>query len=172
MGNRILVMLMGVERKDITLPIVDWMQGDVGNLLDNACDNKPESGLFMLSGRGHHLYDICIVRDRCGLKSLNFLDDECTTLQGTDLIPAIRSLTIIIDELLSAVDELSCMYIGHINDPKSMQIAFHESIIYHDVNLDDEGKRGLFLLVKSILVVMTDALAKNKLFLYINYLIS
>ncbi len=88
------------------------MQGYVGNLLDNAWDHKPESGLFMLSGRGYNLYDICSIRDRCGLKSLNFLNDECATIHGTDLIPAIRSLAIIIiNKLLSAVDELSCMYI-------------------------------------------------------------
>lgn len=173
MGNNILVMFIAVEKNNLTLPIKDWMNDkDIGDLLQKAHDNLPESGLFEILGRGHQLYDIFSIRDRCGLKDLNFLNLECATLKGIELISTICSLTIILDELLSAVDELSCISLQEKNDKEKMQIAFEQSAIYHDIiDWDSEGRHGLFLFIKALLLVMSEALASNKVFLYINYLI-
>ena len=101
MGSTVIVLFMAVEKKDISLPIKNWMT-DLGGLLQNAHDHQPESGLYMASGRrGIPLYLLTEIRNVCQLPGLDFLDDECTTLQGTELVMAIQSLTVIINELLS-----------------------------------------------------------------------
>lgn len=101
MGHTVYVMFIAVDPEDITLPIVDWMQDDISDLIGNALDNRPESGLFTLTERrGYHLYEILNIKDRYDLDDLDFLEDECVTLQGNEFLPAIRTLTVIIDKLL------------------------------------------------------------------------
>ena len=176
------MLFMAVSRKDITLPILDWMNDDnIQKLFEDALDNKSPTKLYDLSGRyGYHFYDILNVIERCNLKSLKFLDldmikDESgTTFQGVELIPVIRSLTIVIDELLKAVDPLWCLSSGYKNSKDNMREAFENSVIYHDVNLDDYSRdsyyqEGLFVILKSLLLVMTDALVNNKVFVYIKW---
>ena len=129
-----------------------------------------------MSGRhGCHFYDILNVIERCNLKSLKFLDidiieDESgTTFYGIELIPVIRSLTIVIDEFVKAVDPLYCLPNGYKNSKENMQEAVENSVIYHDVDLDSYEEEGLFIILKSLLLVMTDALANNKVFVYIKW---
>ena len=99
---------------------------------------------------------------------INILKDGTgTTFQGIELIPVIRSITIVIDELLKAVDPLWCLPNGYKNSKENMQEAFNKSGIYHDVDLDSYNREGLFIILKSLLLVMTDALVNNKVFVYI-----
>ena len=53
-----------------------------------------------------------------------------------------------------------------------MREAFEKSKVCHNVNLDDYNidsyyQEGLFIILKSLLLVMTDALVNNKVFVYI-----
>lgn len=178
MGSRTSILFMAVDQKDVTLPISDWMnsENNIWQLFESARDKKSQNNLFSLTGKhGRHLDDILRVKDRCKLKSLDFLDldilesNSGTTLHGIELVSAIRSMTIIIDELLNAVDQLSCLPIGHKSDQDRMQKAFEDSKIYHDVDLDGYYEEGLFILLKSILWVMNDALVNNKVLVYIKY---
>ena len=50
-----------------------------------------------------------------------------------------------------------------------MREAFEKSEIYHHVDLDSYEEEGLFIILKSLLIVMTDALANNKVFVYIKW---
>ena len=124
---------------------------------------------------GHHFYDIIQVRDRCNLRSLDFLsldlleDEKGAILTGVELISTIRSLTIIIDELLSAVVPLSCLYTGRQVDEQKMQQAFDNSKALDDVDLCSYQEEGLFIILKTLLLVMTDALVNNKVFIYIQF---
>ena len=177
MGSTTSMLFMAVSQKDITLPILDWMNDDnIQKLFENALNNKSQIKLFDLSGRhGYHFYDILNVIERCNLESLKFLDidiieDESgTTLQGIELIPVIRSLTIVIDEFLKAADPLYCLPNGYKNSKENMQEAFNKSEIYHDVDLDSYDREGLFIILKSLPLVMTNALANNKVFVYIKW---
>ena len=176
-------MFMSVNPTDISLPISDWTKDNdnIWKLFENARDRKSSIKLYDLSGRyGYHFYDILKVIERCNLEFLNFLDidmieDESgTTLQGIKLIPVIRSLTIVIDELLKAIDPLWCLSSEYKNSKENMREAFENSEIYHDVNLDDYSRdsyyqEGLFVILKSLLLVMTDALVNNKVFVYIKW---
>ena len=180
MGSRTSMLFMAVSRKDITLPILDWMNDDnVQKLFEDAINNKSQIELFDLSGRGgNHFYDILKVIERCNLEYLKFLDidileDESgTVLKDIELIPVIRSFTIVIDELLKAVDPLWCLSSGYKNSEENMREAFEKSEVCHNVNLDDYNidsyyQEGLFIILKSLLLVMTDALVNNKVFVYI-----
>ena len=171
-------MFMSVNPMDITLPILDWTKDnyDVWKLFEDARDSKTKNLLYYLSGKhGLHFYDIVHVRDRCNLKSLDFLsldileDRKGTTLRGIELMPAIRSLTVIADELLSAINTLNCLSIGRDIDKYKMLKAFEKSEVYNDVDLDSYEEEGLFIILKSLLSVMTDALVNNKVFVYIKY---
>ena len=92
MGSRTSMLFMAVSRKDITLPILDWMNDDnVQKLFEDAINNKSQIELFDLSGRGgNHFYDILKVIERCNLESLKFLDIDMikdgtgTTFQGIE----------------------------------------------------------------------------------------
>lgn len=177
MGSRTYMLFMAVSQNDITLPILDWMNDDnIQKLFENTRDNKSQKKLYDLSGKhGRHFYDILNVVERCNLESLYFLDidmleDESgTTFQGIELIPVIRSLTMVIDELLEAVDSLYCLPNGYKNSKDAMREAFNKSEIYHDVDLDSYDREGLFIILKPLLLVMTDALANNKVFVYIKW---
>jgi len=50
-----------------------------------------------------------------------------------------------------------------------MQIAFNNSEVYNNVELDSYEEEGLFIILKSLLSVMTDALVNNKVFIYIQF---
>ena len=178
MGSTTCMLFMAVERQDITLPILDWMTDDneVWKLFEDARNNKSQIKLFELSGRhGRHFYDILNVVERCDLKSLKFLDidiireESGTVLKDIELIFAIRSLTVVIDELLKAVDPLWCLPNGYENSKDAMREAFEKSEIYHNVYLNDYDREGLFIILKSLLLVMTNALANNKVFVYIKW---
>lgn len=177
MGSRTSIMFMSVSSTDISLPISDWTKDnhDVWKLFEDARDHQ-KNILYDLHGKhGRHFYDILQVKDRCNLKSLDFLsldileDEKATILTGVELIPAIRSLTIIIDELLSAIDPLICLSIGRKIDKQKMQIAFDSSEAYNNVELDSYEEEGLFIILKSLLFVMTDALVNNKVFIYVQF---
>ena len=171
------MLFMAISKKVITLPILDWMNDDnVQKLFEDALNNKSQIELFDLSGKyGLHFYDILNIVKRCNLESLYFLDidilkDESgTTLQGIELIPVIRSLTMVIDELLVAVDSLYCLSNGSKTNKDNMREAVENSEIYHDVDLNSYEEEGLFIILKSLLLVMTDALANNKVFVYIKW---
>ena len=169
---------MTVNPTDISLPISDWTKDnyDVWKLFEDARDSKTKNLLYDLSGKhGRHFYDIVHVRDRCNLKSLDFMsfsileDEKGATLIGIELIPAIRSITIIIDELFSPIDPLCCLSVGREIDKQKMQIAFDNSEVYDNVDLDSYEEEGLFIILKSLLSVMTDALVDNKVFVYIQF---
>ena len=176
MGSTTCMLFMAVNQNDITLPILDWMNDDIWKLFEDARDNKSQIKLFDLSGRhGCHFYDILNIVERCNLKPLKFLDidilreESGTVLKDIELISAIRSLTIVMDELLKAVDPLYCLPNGYKNSKENMQEAFNKSEIYHDVHLDSYDREGLFIILKPLLLVMTDALANNKVFVYIKW---
>ena len=177
MSYRTYMLFMAVSREDITLPILDWINNDnVSKLFEYDINNKSQTKLFDLSGRGgHHFYDILNVIERCNLKSLKFLDLDIledgsgTALKDIELISAIRSLTIVIDELLKAVDPLWCLPNEYKNSKDAMREAFEKSEIYHNLDLDSYEREGLFIILKSLLLVMTDALVNNKVFVYIKW---
>ena len=172
------MLFMAVDQKDITLPVSDWLDENNGiwQLFEDARDCKKCNILYDLNGKhGHHFYDIIHVINRCNLKSLNFLsldileDEKGAILTGIELIPIIRSLTIIIDELLSHANPLNCLSVGREIDEQKMQIAFDNSEAYRKVDLDYYEEEGLFIILKSLLSVMTDALVNNKVFVYIQF---
>lgn len=178
MGSRTSIMFMAVDRENLSLPILDWMNEDNGiwQLFENARDHKSQEELYELSGRhGRHFYDILTVKDRCKLHSLNFLeldvvnDNQGAVLQNTELIPVVRSLTIIIDELFNAVDPLCCLPTGRIASQNSMCKAWLDSKIEQNVDLDYYEESGLFIILKALLLVVTDALVNNKVFVYIQF---
>ena len=178
MGSTTFILFMSVEQKDITLPILNWMddKNKIWSLLENARDRQSQNILFELSEKyGNHFYDIVAVKDRCNLQSLDFLDldlleDETgTTLQNTKLVSAIHSITIIIDELLCSSDKLYCLPIGHTINKENMQKAFSSSKIHHNLDLGNYDEEGLFIILKALLLVMTDALVNNKVFVYIKF---
>ncbi|MEM8721352.1 MAG: hypothetical protein AAGE84_18990 [Cyanobacteria bacterium P01_G01_bin.39] len=178
MGSRTSIIFTAVEREIISLPILDWTNKDNGiwRLFENARDNKFRGELFELSGRhGRHFHDILTVKDRCKLHSLDFLeldileDERGAALQDTELISVVRSLTIIIDELLNAVDPLYCLPTGHIASKDNMYTAWLNSKIDQNVDLDYYEESGLFIILKTLLLVATNALVNNKVFVYIQF---
>jgi len=50
-----------------------------------------------------------------------------------------------------------------------IQKAFKNLEVYNNVDLDDNEEEGLFFIIKSLLLVMTDALISNKVFIYIQF---
>ena len=145
-------------------------------ILPSKKHGKSQTKLFGLSGRGgNHFYDILKVVERCNLKPLKFLDIDIikegsgTVLKDIELIFAIHSLTVVIDELLKAIDPLWCLPNGYKNSKDAMEEAFEKSEIYHNLDLDSYDREGLFITLKSLLLVMTDALANNKVFVYIKW---
>ena len=50
-----------------------------------------------------------------------------------------------------------------------MQKAFDASKIAQNVDLGDYEEEGLFMFTKALLLVMTDVLVNNKVFVYITY---
>lgn len=180
MGSITSVIFMSVNPTDITLaiPISDWTKNNhnVWKLFEEARDRKTKNVLYNLTGKhGLHFYDILRIKDRCHLKSLDFLsldilkDEKGVILKGIELISAICSLTIIIDELLNTIDTLDCLPTGRKTDKHKMQKAFENSEVHNDVNLNSYEEEGLFIILKSLLSVMTDALVNNKVFVYIKF---
>ena len=178
MGSITSIIFMSVNLTDITLPVMDWTKNnhDVWKLFEDIDNPKTKSVLYNITGKhGYHFYDILKVKERYNLKSLDFLsldileNKKGAILQGTKLISAIRSLTVIIDELLNTTDILDCLPIGRGTDKDKMQKAFEHSKVCNDVNLDSYEEEGLFIILKSLLLVMTDALVNNKVFVYIQF---
>ncbi len=82
MANTIFICSIAVDRQDIILPINDWTK-DVGDLLQQAYDNLPDSGLICMGGRrGIPLHVLIEIRNFCQFRGLSFLDRDCATLQG------------------------------------------------------------------------------------------
>ena len=178
MGSITTIMFMSVSSADISLPISDWTKDNhnIWKLFEDARNGKMKNLIYDFYGKhGRHLYDILQVKDQYHLSSLDFmsldiLEDEIgTALVGIELIRAIRSLTIIIDELLHAVVPLSCLSNERKINELKMQKAFNNSEVYNNVDLDYSEEEGLFIILKSLLSVMTDALTNNKVFIYIQF---
>jgi|GEM_PF-3127844 len=174
MGHTVSTFFMAANKTDITLPVLNWLEdSDIWKIFEDARNRQSDNILFRLYGKsGRHLNDILQVIARCRLESLNFLgldlleSDPGTILQGYELVVAIRSLTIVIDELLSTIDPLICVYVGNTVNRESMLKAFDNSQIDRDLDIGSYQEEGLFILLKSLLWVMNDALANNKLFVY------
>ena len=64
---------------------------------------------------------------------------------------------------------LYCLPIGYTTNKGRMQKAFENSEIYHNVDLDSYEEEGLFIVLKTLLLVMTDALVNNTVFVYTKY---
>ena len=93
MANTVLVIFIAVEKQDVVLPITNWTK-DIGDLLQNAHDNLPESGLICQGGRrGRPLCALIELRDFCQLSGLSFFGSVCATLQKLEIVTAIQSLT-------------------------------------------------------------------------------
>ena len=131
MGNPILIMFVAVEAKTLALPVTAW-NDDIGNILQKAFEDLPASELCMAIGRGWQFYDILDTRNRCNLKGLNFLDCECSILQGLELVEAIHSLTIVIDELLNNFEQFNSVSAENKNKT-SMMKAFADATINFDI---------------------------------------
>ena len=163
---------MTVSRQNITLPINDWSK-DVGDLFQRAYDSLPDSGLIHTGGRrGKPLYALIEIRNFYKLNGLSFLGQDCTALQGLELVTAIQTLTIIIDKLLSN-DETTkniVVYFGitqEIDYQQRMSESFAESTIGDDYDWESEPEYALFSLIKALTFVMSEALRKNDFFLYL-----
>ena len=173
MATTVLVIFIAVEKHDIVLPIKDWTK-DVGDLLQNAHDNLPESGLICQGGRrGRPVCALIELRDFFRLPGLSFLGSVCTTLQELEIVTAIRSLTKIVEALLSGneavKDIITNLFFGteEVNYQKRISESFTESEIYTEYDWESEPEYALFSLIKALLLVMTDALVNNKIFLYV-----
>ena len=172
------MLFISVDREEIALPILDWLD-DNDNIwkLFEERDRQPHNSLFTFTERhGNYFYDIINIVQRYNLESLNFLDIDMledglgTILQNSELLSAIRSLTIVRDRLLDCSEPLTCLPIGYENSKEKMRIAFENSEADYKVNLNDcEESKGLFIFLKSFLFSMTDAVVNNKIFIYIKY---
>ena len=92
---------------------------------------------------------------------------ECSTLEGAELIPAIRSLNLIVDELLNNLN--SWYYTNTKNISKeSLLESFEKATVNYDIDWQD-GENAVFSLIKTLISVMNDALINNKVLLFINY---
>ena len=118
-------------------------------------------------GRGYEFYDILNIRERCNLKDLSFLDSECSTLQGLELAAAIRSSTIAIDELLNNFDNLKSIKIKN-KSKEAILLSFKTAAVNYNIQWNNE-ENDLFSFVKTLVYVMSDALANNNIFLFVNY---
>ena len=173
MATNIMVIFIAVEKQDVVLPIKDWTK-DVGDLLQNAHDNLPKSGLICQGGRrGRPLIALIELRDVCKLPGLSFLGNVCATLQELEIVAAIQSLTKIVETLLSDNEIVKGMitklFFGskQANYRKRIGESFAESEIYIEYDWESEPEYALFSLIKALLFVMTHALVNNKLFLYV-----
>ena len=166
MSNPTLVMFLAVERQTLTLPIKDWMS-EIRDLLQEAYDNRPQSRFCIASGRGSRFYDILSIRDRCNLEGLDFLNSECSTVRGVKLVSAIRSLTIVIDELLNNLDNWYYTKIKN-TSKENLLASFEKATISYDINWKN-GEDAVFSFIKTLITVMSDALTNDKVFLFINY---
>ena len=172
MANTVYVLFIAVEN-EIVLPIRDWTK-DVGDLLQDAHDNLPTSGLICQGGReGRPLCALIELRDFCSLPGLSFLGSVCTTLQELEILIAIQSLTKIIEVLLcdrkTVKSIITNLFFGseQTNYQKRIDESFTESEIYTEYDWESEPEYALFSLIKALLFVMTDALVNNKVFLYV-----
>ena len=160
-------MFLAVERQKLTLPIKEWTS-EIGDLLHEAHDNRPQSQFCItLVGKGYGFYDILNICDRCNLKGLDFLDSECSTLEGTELFSAIRSLTVVINELLNNLNNWYYTNTKNISK-KSLVESFEKASLNYDIDWED-GEDAVFSFIKTLIAVMNDALTNNKVFLFINY---
>jgi hypothetical protein len=171
-ANTVYVLFIAVEN-DLVLPIRDWTK-DVGDLLQNAHDNLPTSGLICQGGRrGRPVCALIELRNFCRLPGLSFLGSVCTTLQELEIVIAIQSLTKIVEVLLSnnkAVKNIIIkLFFGseETNYQKRIAESFTASEIYTEYDWESEPEYALFSLIKALLFVMTDALVNNKVFLYV-----
>ena len=172
MANTVYVLFIAVEN-DIVLPIRDWTK-DVSDLLQNAYDNLPTSGLICKGGRrGKPLCALIELRDFFRLPGLSFLGSVCTTLQELEIVIAIQSLTKIVEALLSGneavKDIITNLFFGteEVNYQKRIDESFTSSKIDTEYDWESEPEYALFSLIKALLLVMTDALVNNKVFLYV-----
>ena len=173
MATTVYVLFIAVEKHDIVLPIKDWTQ-DISDLLQNAHDNLPESGLICQGGRrGRPLCALIELRDYYSLPGLSFLGSVCTTLQELEIVTAIQSLTKIIEALISnnktVQSIITDLFFGteEVNYQKRIDESFTASKIYTEYDWESEPEYALFSLIKALLLVMTDALVNNKIFLYV-----
>jgi len=178
MGSRTSMLFMTADRKDITLPIVDWLDNSgIWQLFEDSKAGRTQNTLFDISGKyGLHHHDILGVINRRNLNDLDFLDLDILTTDGTgtilqnvELFAPIRSLTIVIEELLSTVDSLYCLPGGEENNRDNMLKAFENSELENDIDLDYYGEEGLFVIIKALLWAMNDALINNKVFIYTQF---
>lgn len=179
MGHRIRMFFMCVEREELKLPILDWLDNDnsIWQLFSEAKDGKTQNTLFDISGKyGLHHADLLQVIDRCNLTALNFLnidildaDGTGTILQNSELLAPIRSITLAIEELLTGADPLYCLLGDRQNSEEIMLEAFERAKIEQEVDLDYYDVEGLFTILKSLLWMMNDALTKNKAFIYAQF---
>ena len=167
MGTLTLIMFLAVERQKLILPIKEWTN-ELGDLLQEAHDNRPQSQFCIASwGRGSGFYDILNICDRFHLKGLNFLDTECSTLEGTELVSAIGSLNLIVDELLNNLNSWYYTKIKNISK-ESLLKSFEKATVNYDIDWQN-GEDAVFSLIKTLIFVINDALTNNKVFLFINY---
>lgn len=175
MASSVMVLFMAVEKKEISLPIKDWTI-DLKDLLEKAHDNLPESRLICTGGRGGRpLYVLREIKNYYKLPGLSFINKVCTTLQGTELVIAIQSLTIILNKFLCGNEVAKNIVMTYIFGTEEidylpyMKKSFAESEVYQiqDLDWESEGIYVLFCLVKALIFVLSDALANNKIFLYI-----
>lgn len=175
MAASVMVLFMAIEKNKIVLPVKDWIE-DLGDFVSDAYENRIESGLICISGRqGRPLYILSEIRDFYQLPGISFLNTECATLHNFELITAIQSLTITIDKLLSGdanAKNLVDKYIfgsQKIDYIPHMEKFFAQSTIPTTQNLDweDGDTYVLFCLIKALIFILSDALANNKIFLYI-----
>ena len=172
MANTVYVLFIAVEN-DLVLPIRDCSK-DVSDLLQNAYDNLPTSGLICKGGRREKpLCALIELRDFFRLPGLSFLGSVCTTLQELEIVTAIQSLTKIIEALISnnktVQSIITDLFFGteEVNYQKLIDESFTASKIYTEYDWEDEPEYALFSLIKALLLVMTDALVNNKVFLYV-----
>lgn len=173
MASTVVIFFMTVACQDITLPINDWSK-DVGDLFQQAYDSLPDSGLIHTGGRrGIPLYALIEIRNFYKLKGLSFLGQDCTALQGLELVTAIQTLTIIIDKLLSnneTIKSIIADFLGitqEIDYQQRMSESFAESTIGDEYDWESEPEYALFSLIKALIFVMSEALVKNEFFLYL-----
>ena len=173
MADTVLVLFIAVEKQNVVLPVKNWTK-DIGNLLQNAHDDLPKSGLICRGGRkGRLLLALIKLRDFCKLPGLSFFGNVCTTLQELEIVTAIQSLTKIVEALLSNNEIvkgiITELFFGsqEVNYQKRIGESFVESKIHTQYDWESEPEYALFSLIKALLFVMTDALVNNKLFLYV-----
>ena len=149
MANTVYVLFIAVEKHNIVLPIRDWSK-DVSDLLQDAHNNLPTSGLICQGGRrGRPLCALIELRDFCRLPGLGFLGSVCTTLQELEIVTAIQSLTKIIEALISNNKTVKSIIIDlffgteEANYQKRIGESFTASEIYTEYDWENEPEYAL-----------------------------